>query len=113
MAQHLLEGRRTLVRSSPREQSEVYLPLNLPNHLPQESLLVSEDFLRERRKVLMVELDPIYFGFCIRLPCVLPVPSHPHFQSMLQFSLVPFDKLRSCKVPGTVLGDRFTKLYKI
>ena len=40
------------MKSSTREQREVYLTLNLPYHVPQGSLLISEDFLRERRQML-------------------------------------------------------------
>lgn len=50
------KGKRTLGRSSPREQREVHMPFNLPNLLPQGSLLISEDFLRESRQILMAEL---------------------------------------------------------
>ena len=91
VAQHLLTGQRTLVRSSSRELREVCLSLDLPSHLPQGPFLVQKISSEKERKcswlnLMLYTLASVPGSTLSSLP-----PGHPHFQSILQFSLVPFD----------------------
>lgn len=98
MAQHLLEGQRILVRRVPESREKSIFPSTCLITYLRDPSWFQKIFSEKEGKCSWLNLIPYTLASVPDSTVSFLSPVTPHFQSILQFSLLPFDELNGA--PG-------------